>query len=152
MSPFQIKSKYLEAKRDSRLILSSGANINAVTVSPRGNFIVTGGKDKKVRVFDFSDVEKPAPQHDAGAPVNCLAFNPRCHWIAIGTEVGWQIWGFEAKDTPVIADGSFKLLISIYLINVYLLWCLINNLVWCLYLNYQYIKNNNKISLSNTFQ
>ena len=31
-------------------------NINAVTVSPRGNFIVTGGKDKKVRVFDFSDV------------------------------------------------------------------------------------------------
>ena len=84
-------------------------NINAVTVSPRGNFIVTGGKDKKVNVFDFSDVEKPAPSHDAGSPVNCLAFNPRCHWIAIGTEAGWQIWDFEAKDTPVIADGSFKL-------------------------------------------
>ena len=85
------------------------ANINAITVSPRGNFIVTGGKDKKVLVFDFSDVEKPAPSHDAGSPVNCLAFNPRCHWIAIGTEVGWQIWDFEAKDTPVIAEGSFKL-------------------------------------------
>jgi len=85
------------------------ANINAITVSPRGNFIVTGGKDKKVNVFDFSDVEKPAPSHDAGSPVNCLAFNPRCHWIAIGTEVGWQIWDFEAKDTPVIAEGSFKL-------------------------------------------
>ena len=85
------------------------ANINAITVSPRGNFIVTGGKDKKVLVFDFADVEKPAPSHDAGSPVNCLAFNPRCHWIAIGTEAGWQIWDFEAKDTPVIAEGNFKL-------------------------------------------
>ena len=84
-------------------------SINAITVSPRGNFIVTGGKDKKVRVFDFSDVEKPAPSHDAGSSVNCLAFNPRCHWIAIGTEAGWQIWDFEAKDTPVIAEGNFKL-------------------------------------------
>jgi guanine nucleotide-binding protein subunit beta-2-like 1 protein len=83
--------------------------INALTVSPKGNFIVTGGKDKKVKVFDFSDVEKPMPTHDAGSSVNCLAFNPRSHWIAIGTENGWQIWDFEAKDTPVIADGNFKL-------------------------------------------
>ena len=84
-------------------------SINALTVSPKGNFIVTGGKDKKVRVFDFSDVEKVLPNHDAGSSVNCLAFNPRSHWIAIGTEVGWQIWDFEAKDAPVIAEGNFKL-------------------------------------------
>ena len=84
-------------------------SINAITVSPRGNFIVTGGKDKKVRVFDFSDIEKLNLSHDAGSPVNCLAFNPRCHWIAIGTEVGWQIWDFEAKDSPVIGEGNFKL-------------------------------------------
>jgi len=84
-------------------------SINAITVSPRGNFIVTGGKDKKVRVFDFGDVEKPAPSRDAGSSVNCLAFNPRSHWIAIGTEFGWQIWDFEAKNTPVIAEGNFKL-------------------------------------------
>jgi WD40 repeat protein len=31
-------------------------SVVALTVSPRGNFIVTGGKDMKVRVFDFSDV------------------------------------------------------------------------------------------------
>lgn len=86
-------------------------NINAVTVSPRGNFIVTGGKDKKVKVFDFSDVEKPAPIHDAGAPVNCLAFNPRTHWIAVGTENGWQIWDFESKheSESVIGEGQFQL-------------------------------------------
>ena len=85
------------------------ANINSVTISPRGNFIVTGGKDKKVKVYDFSDVEKPSPVHDAGSPVNCLAFNPRSHWIAVGTESGWQIWDFESKDSPVIGEGEYKL-------------------------------------------
>lgn len=84
-------------------------NINALAVSPRGNFIVTGGKDQRVKVFDFSDVEKPLPVHDTKAPINALAFNPKCHWIAIGTEVGWEVWDFESKDSPIIADGDFKL-------------------------------------------
>lgn len=43
----------------------------------------------KVKVFDFTDVEKPLPTHDTKASITALAFNPKCHWIAIGTEVGW---------------------------------------------------------------
>lgn len=85
------------------------ANINALTISPRGNFIVTGGKDKKVKIFDFSNVEKKTPVLDAGAPVNCLAFNPKFHWIAIGTEVDWKIYDFELKDNQVIGEDTFKL-------------------------------------------
>lgn len=85
------------------------ANINALAVSPRGNFIVTGGKDLKVRVFDFNDVEKTLPVHDTKASITALAFNPKCHWIAIGTEIGWEVWDFESKDAPVVADGDFKL-------------------------------------------
>ena len=85
------------------------ANINAITVSPRGNFLVTGGKDLKVKVFDFSDVEKSYPIHDVKAPITSLAFNPRCHWIAIGTELGWEVWDFESKDAPTVADGDYKL-------------------------------------------
>ena len=85
------------------------ANINAIAISPRGNYLVTGGKDLKVRVFDFSDVEKSYPTHDVKAPINALAFNPRCHWIAVGTEVGWEVWDFESKDAPTVADGDFKL-------------------------------------------
>jgi guanine nucleotide-binding protein subunit beta-2-like 1 protein len=84
-------------------------NINALTISPRGNFIVTGGKDLKVRVFEFSDVEKEYPTHDVTAPITCLAFNPRCHWIAIGTETKWEVWDFESKDAPVIADAEYNL-------------------------------------------
>ena len=85
------------------------ANINATCVSPRGNYVVTGGKDKKVHVKEFSDVEKPSPSLDAGAAVNCLAFNPRQSWVAIGTEEGWKIWDFEATNCPVIAEGCFKM-------------------------------------------
>jgi guanine nucleotide-binding protein subunit beta-2-like 1 protein len=77
--------------------------IEALTVSPRGNFIVTGGKDMKVRVFDFTDVEKALPTHDTKAPITALAFNPKCHWVAIGTEAGWELWDFESKDNAVIA-------------------------------------------------
>lgn len=80
-----------------------------MAVSPRGNFIVTGGKDQKVRIYDFADVEKENPSFDAPAPVTAVAFNPKSHWIAVGTEVGWAVWDFESKDTPTIADGEFKL-------------------------------------------
>ena len=85
------------------------ANINCLAVSPRGNFIVTGGKDQKVRIYDFADVERENPVYEASSPVNAIAFNPKCHWIAIGTENGWAVWDFESKDTPVIADGSYSL-------------------------------------------
>lgn len=65
------------------------ANINALTISPRGNFIVTGGKDLKVRIFDFHDVDKDTKSHDVSASVTSLSFNPKHHWVAIGTELGW---------------------------------------------------------------
>lgn len=84
-------------------------SINALTVSPRGNFIVTGGKDKKVKIHDFSDVENTMPSYDAHAPVNCLAFNPRNSWIAIGTETGFEVWDFQSKEQGAIAEGQFKL-------------------------------------------
>jgi WD40 repeat protein len=69
-------------------------SVVALTVSPRGNFIVTGGKDMKVRVFEFSDVEKLQPSFDTKAAITALAFNPKCHWIAVGTEIGWEVWDF----------------------------------------------------------
>jgi guanine nucleotide-binding protein subunit beta-2-like 1 protein len=54
-------------------------SIVALTVSPRGNYIVTGGKDMRVKVFDFTDVEKVQPTHDTKYPITSLAFNPKYH-------------------------------------------------------------------------
>ena len=62
-----------------------------------------------MKIYEFADVDKENPVYDAPAPVTTVAFNPKCHWVAVGTEIGWAIWDFESKDTPVIADGEFKL-------------------------------------------
>jgi WD40 repeat protein len=34
-------------------------NINAVAISPNGKLIVTGGKDKRVYIWDITDLKKP---------------------------------------------------------------------------------------------
>jgi guanine nucleotide-binding protein subunit beta-2-like 1 protein len=84
-------------------------NINAVTTSPKGNFIVTGGKDKKVKVWDFNDCSNSVAEFDAGSVVSSLAFNPKSSWVAIGTENGIKIWDFEAKENSLLAEQDYEI-------------------------------------------
>lgn len=83
-------------------------NINAITTSPKGTFIVTGGKDKKVKVWDFNDCSKPVNEFDAGSIVTSLAFNPKTSWVAIGTENGIKVWDFEAKENALLAEQAYE--------------------------------------------
>lgn len=46
------------------------SNINAVAISPNGKLIVTGGKDKKVYIWDITDLKKPLHEFEAGATIN----------------------------------------------------------------------------------
>jgi guanine nucleotide-binding protein subunit beta-2-like 1 protein len=49
--------------------------INAVDISPLfGNLIATGGKDKKLFVWDISDLKKPRYEFDAGATIHAVLF------------------------------------------------------------------------------
>lgn len=84
-------------------------NINAITTSPKGTLIVTGGKDKKVKIWDFSDCSKPVAEFDAGASVTCLAFNPKTSFIAVGTENGIKVWNFEAKENSLMAETNYEI-------------------------------------------
>lgn len=84
-------------------------NINAITTSPKGTYIVTGGKDKKVKVWDFNDCSKAFAEFDAGANVTSLSFNPKTSWIAIGTENGVKVWDFENKENPLIAETAYEI-------------------------------------------
>ena len=72
-------------------------SIYALNVSANGNFIVTGGKDMKVKVFDVSDLKKIEVIYDMEmkAYITALAFNPKFDLIIIGTQIGWQIWDFK---------------------------------------------------------
>jgi len=68
-------------------------NINAVDISPLyGNLIATGGKDKKLYIWDVTDLKKPKYEFEAGATINSVAFHPILPWIAAATENGIRIW------------------------------------------------------------
>ena len=83
-------------------------NINALTTSPKGNFIVTGGKDSKVRVWDFNNCSTAHAELDAGSVVSSLAFNPRSAWIAVGTEQGVKLWDYENKEVPLLDEVEYE--------------------------------------------
>lgn len=67
--------------------------INAVDISPLyGNLIATGGRDKKLYVWDISDLKKPKYEFDAGSTINSVAFHPLLPWVAAATENEVRIW------------------------------------------------------------
>lgn len=45
------------------------ANINGVSISPNGKYIATGGKDKKLFIWDIKDLEHPSRDFDAGSTI-----------------------------------------------------------------------------------
>jgi guanine nucleotide-binding protein subunit beta-2-like 1 protein len=48
-------------------------HINGLDISPLyANLIATGGKDKKLYIWDVSDLKKPKYEFDAGATINAV--------------------------------------------------------------------------------
>ena len=83
-------------------------SIYALFVSDNGNFIGTGGKDMKVKFFEFHDFDKIGLIYyiETKAHINSLSFNPKFEWITIGTGIGWQIWDFKSKESSIIAGSN----------------------------------------------
>lgn len=73
-------------------------NINHVAVSPNRRYIVTGGKDKNVNIWDLLNLNSPIRYFDAGSTVNQLAFNPEYQIIAAATDSGVKVWDILAKE------------------------------------------------------
>lgn len=70
----------------------SESNLNCVSISPNGKYIATGGKDKKIYLWDVNNLAQPSRDFDAGSTVNCMAFNPKLQWIVAGTENSVKVW------------------------------------------------------------
>lgn len=71
------------------------SNINAVAISPNGKLIASGGKDKKLFIWDITDLRKPSSEYDAGSTINQIAFHPLLHWVAAATENEIRIWQID---------------------------------------------------------
>jgi guanine nucleotide-binding protein subunit beta-2-like 1 protein len=66
--------------------------ISSVSISPNGKYLATGGKDKKVYVWDIVDLNNRSREFEAGAQINQIAFNPKLQWVAVGTEKDIKVW------------------------------------------------------------
>lgn len=89
--------------------------VNALALSLNGQYIVTGGKDNSVKVWDFSDLEKPVVEYKTESEINALAFNIQYQLVAAATDKNVKIWDINNKSgnatatielEPVPAEGD----------------------------------------------
>lgn len=89
--------------------------INALALSTNGQYIATGGKDKTVKIWDFTNLKSPAQVYEAGSEVKALAFNTKYQWIAAALENKVVVWNLSNQDTtphlevtPSAIEGECK--------------------------------------------
>jgi len=68
------------------------SNVNHLSISPNGKYLATGGKDKKLFIWDILNLTYPSREFDAGSTINQIAFNPKLQWVAVGTDQGVKIF------------------------------------------------------------
>jgi len=59
-------------KTDFELIASFKAhedNANSVAISPNGKYLATGGRDKRLLIWDIMDLSSTSREFDAGAEI-----------------------------------------------------------------------------------
>ena len=106
---------YASVGRDGRLKIWNGIfklhasikahenYINALALSTNGQYIATGGKDKTVKIWNYTDLTAPTQEYKTESVVNDLAFNTKFQWIAAALENKILIWDIMNKDgTPFI--------------------------------------------------
>ncbi|KAM3133656.1 hypothetical protein pb186bvf_014202 [Paramecium bursaria] len=79
--------------------------INAVAINTTGVLIATGGRDKKVYVWNYASLEKPFAEFDVQGTVFAIAFHPQLNWVAAATELGvyiWQITEDQTNKVPIV--------------------------------------------------
>jgi len=78
-------------------------NLNSVSIAPNGRFLATGGKDKRLQIWNIQDLQQNQREYDAGSTINQIAFNPKMQWVAAGTENGVKIWDLMSTSSKAIA-------------------------------------------------
>jgi len=76
--------------------------VNTLSISPNGKYLATGGKDKKLFIWDILNFTFPSREFDTGSTINQIAFNPKLQWVAVGTDQGVKIYNLMSQaKTPI---------------------------------------------------
>jgi guanine nucleotide-binding protein subunit beta-2-like 1 protein len=70
--------------------------VNALNISPDGNFCATGGKDATALIWQIKD-NSMLYQLDTQSSINGLAFSPSRYWLAAATDSGIKVWDLDSK-------------------------------------------------------
>jgi len=71
--------------------------------------LATGGRDKKLNLWDVSDLKQPIRVFDAGSTIYQIAFNPKLQWVSAATEKGVKVWDLMSENDRSLADLDHKL-------------------------------------------
>jgi len=66
--------------------------INSVAISPNGKYLATGGKDKKLQIWDIADLNEPIREIDCNGTIHKISFNPKYQWVGCATDNGIEVW------------------------------------------------------------
>jgi len=87
-------------------IKSHEGQISSLSISPHGKNIATGGRDKKLLIWDINDLTAPSREFNAADQINQIAFNPKLQWVAAATEKQVLVWDLMSTSTKPVGAIS----------------------------------------------
>jgi guanine nucleotide-binding protein subunit beta-2-like 1 protein len=82
--------------------------ISSLSISPHGKNIATGGRDKKLLIWDISDLSAVSREFNAADQINQIAFNPKLQWVAAATEKQVLVWDLMSTSTKPVGTISIE--------------------------------------------
>jgi len=76
--------------------------ISSLSISPHGKNIATGGRDKKLLIWDVNDLTSASREFNAADQINQIAFNPKLQWVAAATEKQILVWDLMSTSTKPV--------------------------------------------------
>lgn len=82
--------------------------ISSLSISPHGKNIATGGRDKKLLIWDINDLSAASREFNASDQINQIAFNPKLQWVAAATEKQVLVWDLMSSSSKPVGAISIE--------------------------------------------
>ena len=102
----------VDPSASSRILRGHENNIECLSISPNGRWLITGSRDKMARIWDLSAIDPVASSRALRGhedSIECLAISPDSRWLITGSrDKTARIWDLSAVDpgaSPRVLHG-----------------------------------------------